>query len=160
MKKKQKKQDSVLPRLAKRIASQAIVALGAVGVMLGLLAALFVTIWVYERPTREENIMQERMDQIQEYGGVLRLSALTPWPWDIACIVGSTYEFDDYNLEKIFGTEVDTSRASKTFMWLEESRGAWVFFYKDQKPWAVRFYTSRSDRTGDCVTPEDDYLGK
>lgn len=136
-----------------------VIALSAIAMLFGLAVAFLVFVWIYERPTREENIMQERMDQIQEYGGVLRLSALTPWPWDKACIVESTYEFYDYNLEQLFGTEVDISRAAKTFMWGHESYGAWVFFHKNQKPWAVRFYTSRSDKTGDCVTPEDDYLG-
>jgi hypothetical protein len=42
---------------------------------------------------------------------------------------------------------------------MEESRGAWVFFYKDQKPWAIRYSTYDLNlKTGDCITPDNDYI--
>lgn len=153
------KNRKTLKLLGLRIANRATIALGALGVIAGLGLLFMLFIRIYERPTKEERIMSERMDQIHEYGGVLRLSALTRWPWDKACIIESTYEVNTASTDELLGANIDYSRAAKDFLWgTSESRGAWVFFYKDQQPWAVRVYTTRADKTGDCVTPDNDYL--
>lgn len=131
--------------------------------LVGMVTAFLIFLFIYEAPTREEKILGRRMEEMREYGNEIRLSAATPWPWDKACLIGSTYEFNDYTLAKVAGTGVDTSKAGKNlpfpFDMGPESRGAWIFFYKDQKPWAIRYLTYGLNlETGDCITPSQDYI--